>query len=110
LLPAIYQRHPELKPPQEPPVISCLLRWDEIVLPSSVSEADVDAIPFSVLTPRLQEVAMVVGKAADRSEKLHLPTASEVFGVRLSALAEAGRIESRGDLRKWRHSEVRLRG
>jgi hypothetical protein len=31
-----------------------------------------------------------------------------VLGVRLQALAEAGRLESQGDLRKWRYSEVRL--
>ena len=32
----------------------------------------------------------------------------EMLGARIVALAEAGRIEGAGDLRMWRHSEVRL--
>jgi hypothetical protein len=110
LLPAIYQRYPELKPPEEPPVISCLLRWDEVVLPSSVSEADVDAILLSCLKPQWRKMAMIVIHAVKRSQELALPISAEMFGARLSALAEAGRIRSQGDLRKWRHSEVRLKG
>jgi hypothetical protein len=31
-----------------------------------------------------------------------------VLGARIVALAEAGRLEVYGDLRKWRYSEVRL--
>jgi hypothetical protein len=33
-----------------------------------------------------------------------------VLAARLQALAEAGSIECAGDLRAWRHSEVRLTG
>jgi hypothetical protein len=33
----------------------------------------------------------------------------EMLGARIVALAKAGRIEGAGDLRMWRHSEVRLR-
>jgi hypothetical protein len=110
VLPAIYRRYPELKPPEQPPVISSLLRWDEVVLPSSVSAADIDAILLPLLKRQLQKVALIVGLASKRSQELHFPTAPEVFGARLTALVEAGRIEGRGDLRKWGHSEVRLRG
>ena len=55
-------------------------------------------------------MAMMVGDATKRSRDLTLPISAEMFGARLSALAEVGRIEGRGDLRKWRHSEVRLKG
>jgi hypothetical protein len=34
----------------------------------------------------------------------------EMLAARIQALAEAGSIESAGDLRAWRHSEVRLLG
>jgi uncharacterized protein DUF3658 len=110
LLRAVYDQYPELKPPEEEPAISSTLCWDEVVLPSSVTEADVDAILFSVLKQRLQKVAMVVGLASKRSRELDLPTDPEAFSARLRALAEAGRIEAKGDLRKWGHSEVCLRG
>jgi hypothetical protein len=43
-----------------------------------------------------------------RSTSLALPVDAEVVGVRIRALAEAGRLEGEGDLRKWRFSEVRL--
>jgi hypothetical protein len=32
-----------------------------------------------------------------------------VIAARIQELAEAGRIESQGNLTKWRYSEVRLR-
>jgi hypothetical protein len=110
LLPAIYDQHPDLKPPPELPAISSTLRWDEVALPSSVSEADIDAILLSCLKPQWRKMAMIVGNATKRSQELALPIGAEIFVARLCALAEAGRIESQGDLRKWRHSEVRLRG
>jgi hypothetical protein len=31
----------------------------------------------------------------------------EIFGARLRELADTDQIEGAGDLRKWRHSEVR---
>jgi hypothetical protein len=51
---------------------------------------------------------MVISKALKRCETLALPVDAEVLGVRIQALAEADRLEGEGDLRKWRHSEVRL--
>jgi hypothetical protein len=106
LLRALYAEHPELRPP-DPPRISSTLRWED--LPDKISAADIDAMIFELLTPRLQKVAMVIAKALKRCEELALPVSAEIFGARIVALAEAGRIEGAGDLRKWRHSEVRLR-
>ena len=44
-----------------------------------------------------------------RYQELAMPISAEIIGARIVALAEAGRIEGAGDLRMWRHSEVRLR-
>ncbi|SDT25899.1 DUF3658 domain-containing protein [Bradyrhizobium canariense] len=109
LLQAVYDRHPALKPPQEPAVVSSFLRWDDVSLPDSVSEADIDSIIFSLLTSRWQKMAMVVGKAVGRCKERALPIGDEVLGARIQALAESDRLDSQGDLRKWRHSEVRLK-
>src|SRR5947208_204907 len=46
LLQAIYVRYPELRPPAEPPSINSVLRWDDVALPESVSEADLDSMIF----------------------------------------------------------------
>jgi len=108
LLPAVYIRYPDLRPPAEPPTISTVRRWEEITLPESVSETELDSIIFSALSLRWQKTAMVISKALKQCETLALPVDAEVVGVRIQALAEADRLEGKGDLRKWRHSEVRL--
>jgi len=93
----------------EPPAISSTLQWEDVSLHALVSEADLDQIIFSVMTSRLQKTAMVIVKALERCKELDLPIDADIVGARLGALAESGRIEGAGDLRKWRHSEVRLR-
>jgi Protein of unknown function len=110
LLQAVYARYPDMKPPaEEPPTISSTLRWNEASLPASISEADIDQIIFSAMTPQWRKTAMVIGNAAERCKELGVPISAEVLGARLGALAEAFRIDSAGDLHKWRHSEVRLK-
>jgi hypothetical protein len=57
----ISDQHPQLGPPSnDPPMIVCDLRWKEVKLPPSVSEADLDAIIFSKLKPRPLKVARVL--------------------------------------------------
>ena len=107
LLPTLYREHPELEP-RDPPRISSTLRWEEVSLPDPISEAYLDAVIFAMLKPRLQKMAKVVGDAFVRCEAQMNPIDPEIIAARIIALAEAGRIEGAGDLRKWRHSEVRL--
>ncbi len=113
ILAQIYDEHPDLRPPPEKPRVSSRLRWNKVKLPPSVSEKEIDGIIFSELNRRWRKVAMVVGRAFDRCEELGLPIPREgrheIFGARLQELAEKDRIEGAGDLRKWRHSEVRLK-
>jgi hypothetical protein len=96
------------RPLKEETAIDSDLRWEDVTLPASVSEAYLDTIIFSVLTSRLQKTAMVIAKATKRCDERALPVSAEIIGARIQALVEAGRIESAGDLRKWRYSEVRL--
>jgi hypothetical protein len=93
----------------EVPAISSTLRWEEVSLPDAISEADLDQIIFAAMTSRLRKTAMVIATAVNRCEELGLPISAEILGARPGALAEADRIDSAGDLRKWRHSEVRLK-
>jgi hypothetical protein len=52
---------------------------------------------------------MVIGLAVQRCKELDVPIGGEAIAARLQALADADRIEGIGDLRKWRHSEMRLK-
>jgi len=108
LLPALYDIFPELEPEGEPPHITNTLRWEDVALPDSVAEPDVDAVIADVLKTRWQKTAMVIALAFERAQARSMPIAPEVFGARLIALSDGGRIEGAGDLRKSRHSEVRL--
>ena len=105
----VYAQYPELRPPPERPTISSDLRWKDVTLPKSVSEADLDTIIFSILTSRQQKTAMVIGRAVNHCEEHGLPIGAKIFGARIEALAESGRIQAFGNLRLWGHSEVKLK-
>jgi uncharacterized protein DUF3658 len=107
LLQAIFDRFPDLLTFKEFPEINSSLRWDQVSLPPSASESQVDEIVLSVITPRWQKMAAVIWVAVKRSEELALGVADEMFAARIQAMVDAGQFESQGDLRRWRHSEVR---
>jgi hypothetical protein len=112
LLAPIHDQYPDLEPPlldEEIPTISSEVTWDQVRLPPSVTEADLDAIIFSLLNPQWQKTAMVVALASKHCEQVALPIAGEEIAARLQVLSDTDRIEGIGDLRKWRHSEVRLK-
>jgi hypothetical protein len=112
LLAQVYDQYPDLEPPpreEEIPTISSSLTWDQVRLPPSVTETDLDGIIFSLLKPRWQKTAMVVSLAAQRCQERVLPIGYEEIAARLQVLSDSDRIEGIGDLRKWRHSEVRLK-
>jgi len=52
---------------------------------------------------------MVLVKSLNRCKKHGLPISCDVLAARIQELAETGRLEGAGDLRKWRRSEVRLK-
>lgn len=47
LLRLIYKRFPDLEPPGRPATIDSTLRWEDVSLPSSVLETDLDRVIFS---------------------------------------------------------------
>jgi hypothetical protein len=110
LLREVYSRYPDLRPPDPGrSMIDTVRRWEDIVLPGSVSETDLDSTIFSALTSRGQKTAMVLTRALERCKTLGLPVDLQVLGARIEALAEADRLECEGDPRKWRYSELRLK-
>src|SRR5262249_26227150 len=68
-----------------------------------------DELLLSCAEERWLEVARVVGKAmAESWDDDGIQVGDLVLGARVQALVEVGHLESRGDLRDWWHSEVRL--
>jgi Protein of unknown function len=93
----------------EIPEINSELRWNEVRLPSSVSETDLDGIILSVMTPYGQKMAMVLGALVGQCRERGWPISKEALAARIQALVESDRLEGAGDLRMWRFSEVRLK-
>jgi hypothetical protein len=85
------------------------LRWKDVVLPTAVTAADIDALIFAEMSENWRKVARIVGYAFETYVKRSIPLSAEVIAARVQELAEVGRIESAGNLTMWRHSEVRLR-
>jgi uncharacterized protein DUF3658 len=107
LLQAIFDRFSDVLPFKEFPEINSSLRWDQVRLPPSASESQVDNVILSVTTSQWQKMAGITWTAAKRSHELALGVTDEMFAARIQAMVDAGHLESQGDLRRWRHSEVR---
>jgi Protein of unknown function len=110
ILRKVYDCFPDLRiGHEEPPKVSSFLRWDDVSLPTGVSEADLDAAIFSVLKSNWQKTATVISKAQKWCDSHGTPLDLEILGARIQALAEERQIESQGNVSKWRQSEVRLK-
>jgi Protein of unknown function len=69
-----------------------------------VSDDDIDALLLATATVRWQKVAMVIAKAMSVYD-----SCDEVrVGERIIALVKPGELESAGNVRHWRFSEIRL--
>jgi Protein of unknown function len=107
----IYTRYPELQPiPDDFDEISSDLQWKDVTLPDAISEADLDAAILSQLKPHSLKVARIIGDVMDVFRERRLSIGAEIVSARIRWLADIGRIESIGDLRKWRYSEIALKG
>jgi hypothetical protein len=112
LLEPIHGQFPDLEPPvvdEDIEIINSDLRWDQVRLPPSVTESDLDGIIFSVLKPLWQKTAKIVTVVVKRCEEVNIPISYEEIAARLQVLSDSVRIEGVGDIRMWRYSEVRLK-
>jgi hypothetical protein len=108
---AIHRRFPELRPPSKGSrFVDSKLTWKQIQLRPPLTEAEFDGVIFATLHPQWRKVAAIVTRVVNKYEHTHPAVTCEMVAVRLRALSEADLIQSQGDLRKWRFSEVRLKG
>jgi len=72
---------------------------------SLLSDDELDALLLAQVKNRQQKVAMVIAMAMRPYETYD----EERVGRRILALVESGKVESFGDVRKWRYSEICLK-
>ena len=89
--------------------VSSTLRWSDVSLPQSVTVAELDALIFAELGPRLLKVARIVYRVFETLEAQSNYVSPKVIAARVREPAETGQIESAGNLTMWRYSEVRLK-
>jgi len=89
--------------------VSNTLKWQDVTLPQSVTESDLDAVILSALRKDWCKTAMIISRTRNDYEARAISFDLDIIGARIQALADAARIESQGNLSMWRHSEVRLR-
>jgi hypothetical protein len=108
----IYDEYPDLAPEYEslePPTIDSELSWEEARFLPDVSEKEVDDILLPLLRPHWQKVLRVLFMARDSCNINCIALNYEVLAARLRWLSDKDKIEGVGDLRRWGHSEVRLK-
>jgi hypothetical protein len=106
----IYRQFPDLRPPsKEKPRINSKLTWDQVNLPPSITVMDFDRVIISLLSRYWRKTAAIVGRVSEQYRSLGIDLDPAIAAARLMAMADSGLVESAGDLRMWRRSEVRLK-
>ncbi len=75
---------------------------------NKTSETVDKIILTSAATKERQKVAMVISKVFEHKDFDGASTTAQNVADRILVLAESGKLESTGNLRRWRESTVRL--
>jgi hypothetical protein len=75
---------------------------------SPASDQDIDALILSTAVRQWRKVAFIIGTVLMTYRKSAAETNEDIIADRVRALVDAGKLESQGNLNRWRHSEVRL--
>jgi len=76
-----------------------------------IAAADLDQLLLSFCDRRWLKVARIAGKTLDAIEKRGTKIDGTLAGqidARMAALVESRQLEAKGNIKRWRYSEVRL--
>jgi Protein of unknown function len=73
-----------------------------------IPAADLDLLLLSFCDRRWLKVARIIGKTFEALESQNVPISADQADARLAVLVESGQLEAKGDIKRWRYSEVRL--
>ena len=72
---------------------------------------DIDQLLPSFSETRWRKIARIVGQTMGALEARRVQidgSISDQFDARMAALVGSGQLEAKGNIKRWRHSEVRL--
>jgi len=70
--------------------------------------SDIDRTLLSFCGERWLKVARIIANTKISFENRKIKLSNDAIDARMRALVGKGRLEAKGNIRKWRHSEVRL--
>jgi uncharacterized protein DUF3658 len=73
-----------------------------------ISDQKLDQLITSFVLADWQKVAMILAKSLEWLQDEGAQVGPERLAARIESLVLAGRLESQGNLSRWRHSEIRL--
>src|SRR5437763_2181975 len=76
--------------------------------PNMPSTAEIDRAILSAVSARWQKIAMIIVNALGVRHREAIESDYEAVADRVEALIEQGKLQCRGDPKRWRHSEVRI--
>lgn len=71
------------------------------------TDAALDALVLESADAEWHKIAVFIAKVVDAAKTQGIETSGQAVAQRIYALAEAGKIESRGNVRRWRAGEIR---
>ena len=69
---------------------------------------ELDAVILSCGTPEWCKVAMLIARTTDAARAASIDAPAQMIASRIYALVADRRLQSQGNVRRWRASEVRL--
>jgi hypothetical protein len=74
----------------------------------SSRQNEIDQQILAASSPEWLKLARIIVEVAEACQAKGITVSYQEVAARTEALAECGALEYQGDLKKWRHSEVRL--
>lgn len=68
---------------------------------------DLDRLILSCAKPEWQRVTMLIAATVDATKAQSVDVAAQTIAGRIYALTEAKELEAKGNIRRWRTSEIR---
>jgi len=68
---------------------------------------DLDSVILNCATPEWQKVTMLIAATVDATKAQSVEVSAQTIAGHIYSLTEAGKLEGKGNIRRWRTSAIR---
>ncbi len=98
--------HNEFRPAGKRPVVLTA----STPVPARAAHPRLDAVILSCADAEWRKVAMLIARTTDAAREQSIDATTQSIAERIYALTDAHRLEVKGNVRRWRTTEIRLAG